>query len=35
MAARHSSYSQAEQDTYAKASLPKKPPGSPGSTATP
>ena len=27
-------YSQAEQDTYAKA-MPKKPPGSPGSTATP
>ena len=27
-------YAQAEQDMY-KASLPKKPPGSPGSTATP
>ncbi len=27
-------YSQAEQDTYAKA-MPKKPPGSPGSTTTP
>ena len=34
MAARQKSYMQAEQDMY-KASLPKKPAGSPGSTATP
>ena len=34
IAARQKSYMQAEQDMY-KASLPKKPAGSPGSTATP
>ena len=34
MAARQKSYLQAEQDTYAK-SMPKRPPGSPGSTSKP
>ena len=34
MAARQKQYQKQEQDTY-KASLPKRPPGSPGSKATP